>query len=136
MGTERGRYSGRGPKGYSRSDDRIKEDVSDRLEQHPEIDATEIEVIVAQGEVTLEGSVEDRRQKRMAEEAIENLNGVKDVHNRLKARQGFMANLFGSSDDDSRKNENRSGRSGSTGGSSTYGSTGSTGSTGSSTEKK
>jgi len=136
MGTERGRYSGRGPKGYSRSDDRIKEDVSDRLEQHPEIDATEIEVIVAQGEVTLEGSVEDRRQKRMAEEAIENLNGVKDVHNRLKARQGFMANLFGSSDDDSRKNENRSGRSGSTGASSTYGSTGATGSTGSSTEKK
>jgi len=139
MGTERGRYTGRGPKGYSRSDDRIKEDVSERLEQHPEIDASEIEVQVAQGEVTLEGTVEDRRQKRMAEEAIENLNGVKDVHNRLKARQGFMANLFGSSDDDSKRNENRSvsSTSGSgSSGSSMSGRLGSTGSTGSSTEKK
>jgi hypothetical protein len=143
MGTERGRFSGRGPKGYTRSDDRIKEDVSERLEQHPEIDASEIEVSVAGGEVTLEGSVEDRRQKRMAEEAIENLTGVKDVHNRLKARQGFMANLFGSSDDDSRKNETRSGASGSStgsrsgsSGSSTYGSTGSTGSSSADSSKK
>jgi hypothetical protein len=99
---------------------------------------------VSGGEVTLEGSVEDRRQKRMAEEAIENLTGVKDVHNRLKARQGFMANLFGSSDDESRKNETRSGtsgsstssRSGSTGGSSTYGSTGSTGTSSAESSKK
>jgi hypothetical protein len=62
----RGRFTGRGPKGYIRSDERIREDVSDRLEQHGEIDATEIEVRVSNGEVTLEGTVEDRRTKRMA----------------------------------------------------------------------
>jgi hypothetical protein len=83
VGRYRGRFTGRGPKGYIRSDDRIREDVSDRLEQHGEIDATEIEVRVSNGEVTLEGTVEDRRTKRMAEDLVENSPGVKQVHNRL-----------------------------------------------------
>jgi len=138
----RGRYSGRGPKGYSRSDDRIKEDVSERLEQHPDVDASDIEVIVKAGEVTLEGTVEDRRQKRMAEEAVESCQGVKDVHNHLKAKQGFMSSLFGGDDSEKDRNEkdrNRessgmwgAGATGSTGSSGSTGSTGSTASTGSS----
>ena len=82
----RGRFTGRGPKGYIRSDERIKEDVSDRLEQHGEIDASEIEVQVSRGEVTLEGTVEDRRTKRMAEDIIETCPGVKQVHNRIRVQ--------------------------------------------------
>jgi BON domain len=82
----RGRFTGRGPKGYIRSDERIREDVSDRLEQHGEIDASEIEVQVANGEVTLEGTVEDRRTKRMAEDIIETCPGVKEVHNRIRVQ--------------------------------------------------
>ena len=82
----RGRFTGRGPKGYVRSDDRIREDVSDRLEQHGEIDASEIEVRVSNGEVTLEGTVEDRRTKRMAEDLIETCAGVKQVHNRIRVQ--------------------------------------------------
>ncbi len=39
-----GPHAGRGPKGYRRSDDRIREDVNERLTEHPQIDATEIEV--------------------------------------------------------------------------------------------
>lgn len=84
--TTRGRFTGRGPKGYTRSDDRIREDVSDRLEQHGEIDATEIEVRVAQGEVTLEGTVEDRWMKRMAEDLVEECPGVKQVNNRIRVQ--------------------------------------------------
>jgi len=84
VGRNRGRFTGRGPKGYTRSDDRIREDVSDRLEQHGEIDASEIEVRVSMGEVTLEGTVEDRRTKRMAEDLVENCPGVMQVHNRLR----------------------------------------------------
>jgi hypothetical protein len=80
----RGRYTGRGPKGYIRSDDRIKEDVNDRLEQHGEIDAWEIVVMVQNGEVTLEGTVPDRRTKRLAEDVVEDSPGVKQVHNRLR----------------------------------------------------
>ncbi len=89
-GRNRGRFTGRGPKGYIRSDDRIREDVSDRLEQHGEIDASEIEVRVSMGEVTLEGTVEDRRTKRMAEDLVETCAGVKEVHNHLRV-QGSSA---------------------------------------------
>jgi osmotically-inducible protein OsmY len=83
-GRTRGRYTGRGPKGYIRSDDRIREDVSDRLEQHGEIDASEIVVVVEAAEVTLEGIVPDRQTKRLAEDVAEESPGVKQVHNRLR----------------------------------------------------
>jgi BON domain len=79
-----GSYAGRGPKGYMRSDERIREDVSERLWADPWIDASEITVTVAKGEVTLEGTVEDRWTKRLADEIAEGCPGVKDVHNRLR----------------------------------------------------
>lgn len=82
---EQGRYAGRGPKNWQRSDDRIKEDVNERLTEHPQIDATEIDIQVRNGEVTIGGSVEDRRIKRMAEDLVEGVSGVKDVHNQLRA---------------------------------------------------
>ncbi|HEY3171222.1 MAG TPA: BON domain-containing protein, partial [Thermoanaerobaculia bacterium] len=60
----RGRFTGRGPKGYQRSDERILDDVSEELSEHGEIDATDIQVTVGMGEVTLDGEVETREQKR------------------------------------------------------------------------
>lgn len=83
---ERGRFSGKGPKGYQRSDDRIREDVCERLTRHPEIDASEIDVKVTNGEVTLTGTVDERLSKRMAEEVAENISGVKDVHNQVRVK--------------------------------------------------
>src|SRR5215471_11804457 len=41
-----GQHTGRGPKGYQRSDERIREDICERLTQHSAIDAGEIEVEV------------------------------------------------------------------------------------------
>jgi hypothetical protein len=82
---EQGRYAGRGPKNWQRSDDRIKEDVNERLTEHPQIDATEIDIQVRNGEVTVSGSVEDRRIKRMVEDLVEGVSGVKEVHNQLRA---------------------------------------------------
>jgi osmotically-inducible protein OsmY len=82
-----GMYRGRGPRGYRRSDDRIKEDINDRLTDHPYLDASDIEVIVAAGEVTLTGLVDSRNAKRMAEEIAEDVSGVANVENRLKVRQ-------------------------------------------------
>ncbi|MBK8026966.1 MAG: BON domain-containing protein [Chloroflexi bacterium] len=87
--TGRGRSWGRGPRGYARSDDRIQEDVNDRLTWHGDIDATNIQVAVQNGEVTLEGRVEDRHQKRMAEDVAAEVWGVKDVHNRIKVDQSL-----------------------------------------------
>jgi HSP20 family molecular chaperone IbpA len=79
-----GRYRGRGPKGYTRSDERIREDVCDVLADHPMVDASEIEVQVKTGEVTLTGTVSSREEKRLAEDVIENLSGVKEVNNQLR----------------------------------------------------
>src|SRR5690606_23118505 len=71
-----GTYVGRGPKGYRRSDERITEDVCDRLTDDPMVDASDITVQVRDGEVTLTGTVEDRRQKRRAEDIVEDVPGV------------------------------------------------------------
>jgi osmotically-inducible protein OsmY len=80
-----GRHTGKGPKGYRRSDERIREDVCDALTQHGHIDASEIEIRVKDGEVTLTGTVERREEKRMAEDAVEQVPGVREVHNQLRA---------------------------------------------------
>ncbi|KEF33885.1 hypothetical protein RDMS_10040 [Deinococcus sp. RL] len=83
-------YRGKGPKGYQRSDDRIREMVNDALEDDDYVDASDIEVQVQGGEVTLTGTVRDRQQKRRAEEVIEHLRGVRDVHNHLRVSPGGM----------------------------------------------
>ena len=90
-----GHYVGLGPKGYRRSDERIHEEVSDRLMTHPDVDASEMEVRVAKGIVTLVGTVDDRHQKRIAEFIAEDVVGVDDVYNELKVRHGFWANFTG-----------------------------------------
>lgn len=77
------RFVGKGPKGYKRTDERIREDVHDRLSEGW-IDATEIEVDVKSGEVTLKGTVTDRSSKVMAEDLVEHVTGVVDVHNQLR----------------------------------------------------
>ena len=83
-------YSGKGPKGWARSDERIKETVCEALERDHHIDASEIEVEVKEGIITLKGNVEDRRTKRMAEDCVENLSGVKDVRNELHVNASFF----------------------------------------------
>ncbi len=81
-----GPYEGVGPRNYRRSDERIWEDICLRLTQHHQIDASDVEVDVTEGEVTLSGTVEDRRIKRMVEANAERIQGVIDVHNRLRFR--------------------------------------------------
>ncbi len=75
----------RGPRGYTRSDDRIKEDVSDRLSEGW-LDASDIEVQVAAGEVTLNGHVDSRSAKRRAEDLTDSVSGVRHVQNNLRVR--------------------------------------------------
>jgi hypothetical protein len=83
--SRRGRFTGRGPKGYVRSDERILEDVSERLEEHGDLDASDVSVTVSGGEVTLEGAVDGRRSRRLAEDLAHSVSGVRDVHNRLSS---------------------------------------------------
>jgi osmotically-inducible protein OsmY len=81
---EHGPHRGKGPKNYVRSDDRIREDVSDRLSDDSHLDASAIEVTVVSGEVTLVGQVEDRRAKRRAEDCADDVSGVNHVQNNLR----------------------------------------------------
>ncbi|MCL2723483.1 MAG: BON domain-containing protein [Polyangiaceae bacterium] len=76
-------FVGRGPKNYVRSDDRIREEVCERLTYHPYVDAYDVEVTVRNGEVTLSGTIDDRRSKRLAEDVAGDVVGVRDVHNEL-----------------------------------------------------
>jgi BON domain len=80
-------HRGRGPKGYRRSDERIREDVSDRLTEDSGVDASGIEVGVRDGEVTLSGTVGDRRARRRAEDLAESVAGVAHVQNNLRLGQ-------------------------------------------------
>ncbi|HEX5386925.1 MAG TPA: BON domain-containing protein [Gemmatimonadales bacterium] len=80
-------YAGRGPKNHRRPDGRIAEDVCEALTVHLGVDASEIEVKVNDGEVSLTGSVEDRRMRRVAAEVAESVAGVRDVHTRVRVRE-------------------------------------------------
>ncbi len=82
-----GPYTGVGPRNYKRSDERICEDVSARLTEHGWIDASDIDVNVDNGEVTLTGTVDSRATKRLAEDIADSVPGVRDVHNRLTFRR-------------------------------------------------
>jgi osmotically-inducible protein OsmY len=95
-------HVGRGPKGWKRSDDRIREDVSEQLERHPQIDATDIEIRVENGEVTLMGTAPDRRTKRLAEDVAEAVSGVQEVQNQIRVKRegGVLAQLFGGNDEE------------------------------------
>jgi osmotically-inducible protein OsmY len=80
----RGMYAGRGPRGYRRSDERIREDVNERLTDDWRVDASDIEVSVDNGVVTLAGRVGSRAEKRRAEDVAESVSGVTDVSNQLR----------------------------------------------------
>ena len=80
-------FAGRGPKGYQRSDQRITEDVCERLTQDPEIDASGITVETKNGEVMLEGTVTDRESKRRADDIAASCSGVIDVQNKLRIQR-------------------------------------------------
>lgn len=79
-----GSHRGRGPRGYRRSDERIREDVSDHLTEDAWLDASDIEVSVQGGEVTLSGTVRQRSDKRRAEDAADRISGVTHVQNNLR----------------------------------------------------
>ncbi|MCR4264684.1 BON domain-containing protein [Nitratireductor sp. ZSWI3] len=86
----RDRHRGKGPKGYVRSDERVHEDVNDRLAEDGMLDASDIEVTVDQGEVTLSGTVADRFEKRRAEDCADSVSGVRHTQNNLRIQASSM----------------------------------------------
>jgi osmotically-inducible protein OsmY len=88
QGMSPGQFTGRGPRNYQRSDDRLRDEVCDRLMEHGQLDASEVDVQVRNGEVTLSGTVPERSMKRLAEDAAESVMGVRDVMNQLRVEGG------------------------------------------------
>jgi osmotically-inducible protein OsmY len=84
MEKHHGPHKGKGPKSYKRTDDRIHDEICDRLTQHSLIDASLMDVHVENGVVTLTGEVLDRRMRYMAEDVADNVSGVKEIHNKLR----------------------------------------------------
>ncbi|MGE3344857.1 MAG: BON domain-containing protein [Vicinamibacterales bacterium] len=110
-----GEFAGRGPKGYARSDDRIREEVSDQLTDDPSVDASEIEVEVKDGRVTLTGTCDDRQQKRRAEDIAERCSGVQDVMNHIRVEQSDRSSNRDNTDTSSKSNQSQSSTRGATG---------------------
>ncbi len=97
----RGPYSGYGPRGYARPDNKIRDDINDRLTWDGRIDASDISVIVTAGTVVLSGSVDSRQDKRVAEDIADSVSGVWDVHNQLRVRnKGYYRGWQGTGDRD------------------------------------
>lgn len=71
------------PKGYIRSDDRVRENVCESL-AHSGLDVSDVSVSVADGRVVLEGTVPNRRIKHDVEDCTVECAGVKDVDNRIR----------------------------------------------------
>lgn len=86
-----GGFRGKGPKGYRRSDERITEEVNQVLADDDDLDASDIEVSVLGGEVTLTGTVASRQDKRWAEDLVEGISGVTEVQNHLRVKREGQA---------------------------------------------
>jgi hypothetical protein len=65
----------------------VKEQLSDRLMDDDDVDASEISIEVKNGEVTLTGTVNSREEKRAAEEIAEQSPGVREVQNLCVCRR-------------------------------------------------
>ena len=80
----RANFAGVGPRGYRRSDERISDEINEALTRHPDIDASDVIVSVLAGHVTLDGFVDDRAAKHLAEDLAAAALGVSDVTNNLR----------------------------------------------------
>jgi osmotically-inducible protein OsmY len=77
-------HRGRGPKGYRPSDERLREIICERLTDDPFIDASDVAVSVDNGAVTVQGTVQVRRQKYAIEDLIADVPGVTELHNDIR----------------------------------------------------
>lgn len=76
-----------GPKGYQRSDERLREDISERLLQARHIDSSDVTVKVSAAKVVLEGTVPERRMKHAIEDLVDACPGVQDIENLIRVRR-------------------------------------------------
>lgn len=79
-----GTFRGRGPKGYQRSDERMKEIICERLTDDPRVDASDVSIEVKDRSVKLTGTVPDRRTKYEIEDIVERWGGTTEIDNQIR----------------------------------------------------
>jgi hypothetical protein len=72
------------PKGYRRSDERIREDLCEHLMDIADIDSSDVSVEVREGCVVLEGTVPQRSMRYEIEDIAATTLGVTDVENHIR----------------------------------------------------
>lgn len=85
-------HRGKGPKNYRRSDEFLREFICEHLTEDPHIDAVDVSVDVANGEVTLTGTVATRSEKRAIEDLVADVRDVTEIHNLLALRTDEIEN--------------------------------------------
>ncbi len=73
-----------GPRSYRRSDERIREDICERLFGDTGADASDVTVEVSNAVVTLAGTVPEREDRRRIELVATSVRGVERVDNQLR----------------------------------------------------
>jgi hypothetical protein len=79
-----GGHRGKLPKNFAYSDDKLRERICEMLADHDLIDPSNVDIQVKSGEVTITGTIEDRHQKRLIDDMVQNVPGVQDVHLSIK----------------------------------------------------
>jgi hypothetical protein len=88
------------PKNYRRSEAAILEEVFEVLSDHGDLDVSDIEVFMDDGDVILRGTVRSRWAKFYAEDLAAGVRGVRDVVNELRIlRRADGRELGGPTDD-------------------------------------
>jgi|GEM_PF-3629468 len=86
--SRKGQFAGTTPKNFKRSDERIYDDICQKLSQEGHFDVSDVEIKVESGEVSLEGNIENRSDKHRIEMLVDSIMGVKDITNNLKIARG------------------------------------------------
>jgi len=117
-----------GPKGYQRSDERIRDDICERLMYRDDLDVENVSIEVKEGRVRLDGEVPERRMRHEIEDICDSVLGVQDVENNIRVKRGLLSSLFGSEESEEQKaSGTQSGTTSRTRGRGTTGLSGSTG---------
>lgn len=83
-GRRRGKHAGKGPRDFRISDERILENVCERLFEDEYVDATHVCVEIRSGEITLRGRIESGWMRDRTEQIAAGVYGVELVRNELR----------------------------------------------------
>jgi hypothetical protein len=83
-------FSGVGPKGWTLSDKKLKEKVSEVLLHSHDVDPSGLEVTVEDSIVYLKGAIRSKGMRNVAEDLVASIPGVEDVFTELTINDSYQ----------------------------------------------